>query len=184
MASALATPMLTVMLFHGPAPRVSGLLTRHAPIRACAPPDLNALEVVEPGAAAVAVYPILSPSTAPDGSFDSASIGSCVVLPPLAATSSTSSTSSSSDDGLWRMWYSGRPIGFASDVMPIATGYVGLAVSNDGLSWRRLAGEEEGGAVFGPSGSSDGGFDATHVAVGDVKRRDDGRPARRCSPTP
>ena len=67
----------------------------------------------------------------------------------------------------WRMWYAGRPTGFPPDIVPIGTGYVGLAESNDGIEWTRVCGAEPLGAVFGPSGE-DGTFDSSHVAVGDV----------------
>ena len=88
------------------------------------------------------------------GWFDGASIGSCVVR-------------RGGPDG-WLMWYSGRSTGFAADVMPIATGCVGVATSADGLSWARLAGDADGGACLAPNAAQPDAFDATHVAVGDV----------------
>ena len=72
------------------------------------------------------------------------------------------------------MWYSARPTNFPSDVMPIATGFVGVAVSEDGLRWQKVAGPEQDGSVLAPQTCDPSAFDATHVAVGDVALGDDG----------
>jgi hypothetical protein len=92
------------------------------------------------------------------GWFDGATVGACTVqrLPSSAST-----------DPAWLMWYAGRAEGFASDVMPIATGAIGLAVSHDGLTWELACGTGDAGECLGPS-DDPGAFDATHIGVGDV----------------
>ena len=67
----------------------------------------------------------------------------------------------------WKMWYAGRPRSFPKDIVPIGTGYVGLAESADGIEWHRVPGTGELGSVLGPSGDANT-FDSSHVAVGDV----------------
>lgn len=90
----------------------------------------------------------------PGGWFDGATVGAAVVRQMA--------------DQSWRMYYAGRPLDFAEDIIPIATGYVGLAVSDDGLRWRRVACDAPLGSCLGPSEASSGAFDASHVGVGDV----------------
>ena len=72
------------------------------------------------------------------------------------------------------MFYAGRPTNFAGgDVVPIATGLIGLAKSTDGLNWEKV--HAEGGPMgscFAPLESDDSSFDAVHVAVGDVVQED------------
>ncbi len=51
----------------------------------------------------------------------------------------------------------------------LPSGYIGLARSSDGLSFRRVAGPVAGGAVFGPSEAGKGAFDDLHVGIGDVQ---------------
>ena len=74
--------------------------------------------------------PVLAPRA---GFFDSATVGSCVVRRVAVRAGAP-----------WTMWYSARPDGFAADVVPIATGVVGVAVSEDGVRWERLAGDARG----------------------------------------
>ena len=88
------------------------------------------------------------------GWFDGATIGSCVVR--------------KSSNGGWQMWYSGRPEKFSKEVMPIATGFVGVATSEDGLTWQRIAGAEAHGSCLAPNADDAKSFDASHVAVGCV----------------
>ena len=74
----------------------------------------------------------VSEAPADDGGwFDGEAVGACTVqrLP------------GSGDDPTaprWIMWYAGRPADFPKDIMPIATGFVGLAVSADGLIWEKI----------------------------------------------
>ena len=95
------------------------------------------------------------------GWFDGESVGACAVLfdPVLKE---------------WTMFYAGRPTNFAGgDVVPIATGLIGLAKSTDGLNWEKV--HAEGGPMgscFAPLESDDSSFDAVHVAVGDVVQED------------
>ncbi|KAL1522065.1 hypothetical protein AB1Y20_021709 [Prymnesium parvum] len=100
---------------------------------------------------AVAGSPVLRSSA---GSFDSALLGGAVVR--------------RLSHDRWRMWYSGRPTNFATDVVPIGSGYIGVAESADGLSWQRVAGDQEHGSVVAPSCARARAFDSTHVGVGDV----------------
>ena len=91
-----------------------------------------------------------------EGWFDGATVGACTVRRMGGA------------EPKWCMWYAGRSVGFASDVMPIATGCVGVAVSHDGITWEQACGEGAAGECFGPDGAENGAFDAAHVGVGDV----------------
>lgn len=70
--------------------------------------------------------------------------------------------------GLWRMWYYCRDHEMAGPP-PLGSGRVALALSDDGVHWRRVEGKAGRGAVFGPSGVA-GDFDALHVGLTDVTR--------------
>jgi hypothetical protein len=75
--------------------------------------------------------------------------------------------------GLWRMWYYCRDHEMTGPP-PLGSGRVALALSDDGIHWRRVDGAAglggaERGAVFGPSGAT-GEFDALHVGLTDVTR--------------
>ena len=59
-----------------------------------------------------------------DGWFDGATVGAAVVRRV---------------GDRWLMWYAGRPNGFPDDVVPIGTGYIGVAESVDGLVWEKIA---------------------------------------------
>lgn len=101
--------------------------------------------------------PILSPGDEGPGWWDGLSSASPVVLPP------------SSFDSRWRMWYYGRDATtWADGAKPfLPTGRIGLAVSDDGLAWRRVQGPLQGGASLDPCASK-AAFDSLHVGVGDV----------------
>jgi len=87
--------------------------------------------------------------------FDSAMVGACTVI----CDEST---------GEWKMFYAGRPDDFGGgDVVPVATGLVGMATSRDGLDWKKVCCAGPMGACFGPSAAVDA-WDGVHVAVGDV----------------
>jgi hypothetical protein len=90
------------------------------------------------------------------GWFDSKVVGGCAVMYDQSADE-------------WTMFYAGRPASFAADVAPIATGYVGIAKSKDGVSnWRRICADGPLGSCLAPAEDSGDAFDAVHVAVGDV----------------
>lgn len=89
------------------------------------------------------------------GWFDSKSIGACSVLYDPSSLE-------------WTMWYAGRPLSFDTDVAPIATGYVGMARSKDGINWQRVSAGGPLGSCLGPADDNDDAFDAVHVAVGDI----------------
>lgn len=73
-------------------------------------------------------------------------------------------------DGVWRMWYYGRDPSFDRDIN-LPTGRCGMATSDDGVHWERIAGPLTGGAVLEPHGDVDR-FDSSHVAVSDVSYAD------------
>lgn len=68
----------------------------------------------------------------------------------------------------WKMWYYGRDPGFDPQVF-LPTGRVGLAISSDGVHWRRVRGPLTRGAVFEPSADATR-FDSSHVGVSSVTR--------------
>jgi len=96
------------------------------------------------------------------GVFDDAAIGGPVVLPPDGTTSE------------WRMWYNGRSTGDDADRVPLPTGAIGLAVSLDGVAWRRVAGDARGGAVFDRAADAPGAWDHLHIGAGSVVADADG----------
>lgn len=73
-------------------------------------------------------------------------------------------------DGLWRMWYYGRDPEFDRQIN-LPTGRCGLAVSDDGIRWRSVAGPLTRGAVLEPHPDAQR-FDSSHVGVSDVHERD------------
>lgn len=74
-------------------------------------------------------------------------------------------------DGTWKMWYYGRDPSFDREIN-LPTGRCGLAISHDGIRWRRVRGPLTRGAVFEPS-PDESRFDSAHVGVSDVKFLDD-----------
>ena len=96
------------------------------------------------------------------GVFDDGSIGGPVVLPPDGTTSE------------WRMWYNGRSTEDDEDQVPLPTGAIGLAVSLDGMAWRRVAGDARGGAVFDRAADAPGAWDHLHIGAGSVVADSDG----------
>lgn len=92
------------------------------------------------------------------GWFDGQLVGSCVVK----------RFSDEMRGDRWMMWYSGRSGQIANEVVQETTGCIGLAQSNDGVVWERLAGDETGGSCLAPNDESWWCFDTMHVGVGDV----------------
>ncbi|MCG6940318.1 MAG: glycosyl hydrolase [Thiohalocapsa sp.] len=75
-------------------------------------------------------------------------------------------------DGIWLLWYYGRDRSFDRQV-GLPTGRIGLARSEDGLNWQRVAGPGTRGAVLDPH-PDPRRFDSTHVGVGSVTRDETG----------
>ena len=101
--------------------------------------------------------PILVPSSS-SSSFDCGCVANPVVLPPAPGCPE------------WQLYYYGNTgswNGGRKCFLP--TGSSGLAVSDDGLSWTRVPGDEEGGAVLVPS-DEEGAWDSVHTGVADVVR--------------
>ena len=69
--------------------------------------------------------------------------------------------------GIWRMWYYGRDPSFDREIN-LPTGRCGLAISRDGIQWRRVRGPLTKGSVFEPS-SDLNRFDSAHVGVSDIQ---------------
>ena len=67
------------------------------------------------------------------------------------------------------MWYSGRDTNFDPEAIGISTGRVGLAESTDGITWERLAGDEELGSVLDFNTEEWWGYDTVHTMAGDVQ---------------
>lgn len=93
---------------------------------------------------------VLGPSRTP--SFDDMIVGSACVRRFVY-----------DDSESWMMWYSARGKEFSDDVLPIATGQIGLATSDDGITWKRE------GAVLTENREEWYFFDTSHVGVGDVQ---------------
>ena len=91
----------------------------------------------------------------PGGWFDSDMVGACAVqrLRP----------------DRWIMWYAGRSSHIQNDVVPIATGAIGVAISDDGLVWERACGPGAAGECFVRATARPVSH-ASHVGVGDVTR--------------
>lgn len=70
--------------------------------------------------------------------------------------------------GTWRMWYYCRDSDFRGPPM-FGTGRIALAVSDDGVHWQRMHGDEALGSVFAPS-AAPGDFDNLHVGLTDITR--------------
>lgn len=70
--------------------------------------------------------------------------------------------------GIWRMWYYCRDRAFVGPPT-LGTGRVAMALSDDGVVWRRFDGPFAGGAVFVPA-SDPACFDSLHLGVSDVTR--------------
>ena len=72
--------------------------------------------------------------------------------------------------GLWRMWYYCRDRAFdPAAPSTLGSGRIALATSPDGISWTRIDGACEHGAVFAPS-ADPAAFDSLHVGLTDVSR--------------
>lgn len=76
--------------------------------------------------------------------------------------------------GQWRMWYYCRDAAYARPApATLGSGRIALAVSQDGVAWRRIDGSDEAGAVLAPA-SDPAAFDHGHVGLTDVVRDADG----------
>mmetsp|Transcript_43921 Transcript_43921/g.133785 ORF Transcript_43921/g.133785 Transcript_43921/m.133785 type:complete len:448 (-) Transcript_43921:487-1830(-) len=108
--------------------------------------------------------PVLSPSEEGDdpNRFDSSCAANPVVLPPSATGLSR-----------WRMYYYGNAGSWAGgrkNFLP--TGWIGMAESDDGISWTKAVGAEEGGSILAPTGNPDD-WDGIQIGLGDVVRAND-----------
>ena len=71
----------------------------------------------------------------------------------------------------WRMYYYGRDSSsWHNNVSPalICTGRIGVASSEDGLTWSPKQGPLTGGAILDPRAHSSSLFDSVHVGCSDV----------------
>jgi hypothetical protein len=71
----------------------------------------------------------------------------------------------------WIMWYGGRPEMWAgADRAPpgLCDAYVGIATSDDGRQWTRLAGPRDRGAILEPNADDWWWFDTAHISLTDV----------------
>ena len=72
----------------------------------------------------------------------------------------------------WIMWYHGRSASIQEDgVVPLSTGRIGRAESEDGVHWKRVPSDQydEGeGAFLDRNGDDWWSFDTAHVGLGDV----------------
>lgn len=75
------------------------------------------------------------------------------------------------ENGRWYMWYYGRDPEFDRKIN-LPTGRCGMAVSDDGISWKRVKGPLTKGAVFEPS-PDPSRFDSGHVGVSQVEKNGD-----------
>ncbi|MEW5306690.1 MAG: hypothetical protein WDW36_009139 [Sanguina aurantia] len=100
------------------------------------------------------------------GAWDEAAVGAPIVRCYMG-----------DDEQRWFMWYSGRAVGApALDAVVQSSGTVGVAVSSDGVNWRRSADRVTGmsgavadvGASFEPNAGDWWSFDTCHVAPADV----------------
>ena len=110
--------------------------------------------------------PILKPSVGENGNdvpFDLGCVANPVVLPPV----------DSQNGGEWQCYYYGNA-GSWNHGHPcfLPTGSSGLAVSDDGISWTKVPGEENGGAILIPSDKKSD-WDSVQTGVGDVVRLSD-----------
>ncbi|GLJ33052.1 hypothetical protein SUGI_0665210 [Cryptomeria japonica] len=87
----------------------------------------------------------------------------CMFYPVVLDPSSTGS--------LWRMYYYGRDQdSWHSEVSPalISSGRIGLAISEDGISWSRYPGPLPGGAIMDPVEANPLCFDCVHIGCSDL----------------
>ena len=100
---------------------------------------------------------VLTPGSSGDGWWDGRCAAMPVVLPPSDARPK------------WQCFYYGRPAAEWNAGLPafLPTGISGLAESDDGLSWSRVAGPLEEGAILRPSDDPDA-LDHVHVGITDV----------------
>ena len=100
---------------------------------------------------------VLTPGSSGDGWWDGRCAAMPVVLPPSNA------------QGKWKCFYYGRPSDKWNVDLPafLPTGVSGVAESDDGLSWSRVAGPLDEGAVLRPVDDPDA-FDHVHLGITDV----------------
>jgi hypothetical protein len=105
--------------------------------------------------------PILGPSTCasdPAITFDVGCVANPVILPPKTKGEK------------WLLFYYGNAGSWHGGVdCFLPTGSCGLAESDDGITWEKVEGPLEGGAILAPTGN-DEDFDGIHLGVGDVVR--------------
>jgi len=92
--------------------------------------------------------------------FDTACVVNPVVIPPSEAYDK------------WQLYYYGNFGQGWNDGSQgfVPTGWCGLAESDDGINWKKVAGPLERGAIFAPSDDPNE-WDSVHVGVNDIVRR-------------
>jgi len=100
---------------------------------------------------------VLTPGSSGDGWWDGRCAAMPIVLPPTTTRVK------------WKCFYYGRPADKWNADLPafLPTGISGLAESDDGLNWSRVAGPLEAGAILRPS-DDPGAFDHVHLGMTDV----------------
>ena len=110
-----------------------------------------------------ASQPILKPSTDENDKntpFDIGCVANPVVLPPVDIE----------NGGEWQCYYYGNAGSWNFDhPCFLPTGSSGLAVSDDGIAWTKVPGQESGGAILTPS-NTQSDWDSVQTGVGDVVR--------------
>ncbi|MEE4454027.1 hypothetical protein [Novosphingobium resinovorum] len=98
----------------------------------------------------------------PAGRCDDHRLGGAVVVHDAAAPPGS--------EAAWRMWYYCRRHDGAGPPT-LGTGTIAMAVSEDGMTWRRHDGTGPHGAVFAPAAT---GFDSLHIGISDIVATSEG----------
>jgi len=95
--------------------------------------------------------------------FDSGCVANPVILPPVS--------SSLEEENTWLCFFYGNAGSWnGGNKCFLPTGSSGLATSEDGLSWTKIVGDEQDGAILTPSPLQISSWDSVQTGVGDVVR--------------